>query len=94
MKEDNGNIVSQPSEQQKETDPRVLKQHLADYQRKVLYYAQRKAKYEGLMRRNGYENLPIEKQTRAVKRLTNASMELSQSQRIVDALVTELDQIK
>lgn len=73
------------------TDENELKRFLAQYQKKVLYYAQRMARYEDRMRRVGHERLPLKKQTRAVQRLTAASMEHSQAQRIVETLIAKLD---
>lgn len=84
----------QKHEQETEvTDPSVLKRHLADYQRKVIYFAQRMKKYEDIMRRDSHKKLSLEKQTRAVRRLTSASMEHSQNQRIVEAIITKLNSL-
>lgn len=91
--QENTTVVTQDQEptQEEVTDPGLLKQHLAEYQKKVIYYAKRMARYEDRMRRVGYEKLSLEKQTRAVRRLTAASMEHSTAQRIVEALITKLD---
>lgn len=85
---------SETQEQQQEiTDPKVLRRILEEHQRKVTYCAKRVARYEDIMRRKGHAKLSLVKQTRAVRRLTSATMEHSQAQRIVEVLITKLEKL-